>query len=819
MTTGSGRGGRTHPLGHRRASAARSAGSSASARRALPSANARIGIDDPGAGWRRTTRRCLGAGGVGEHRCTYATDRGVRSRPWPSSARARGAPPSPRSCSEHAPTDALGSQPRAGRRDRDTGTRTRSTSPGIALPDAAGDHATSTPRARRGRRGDGGAVARLPRRCSSWRPRDSRPTCPVVSLAKGIERGTLLRMTEVILDVLAGHDPGTGRGAHRAEPGARGRRGAAGGVGDRVPRRRRPRAELQQLFMTDSFRVYTNPDVVGCEIAGALKNVIAIAAGTAAGLGYGDNTQAALITRGLAEVARLGVALGGEPLTFAGLAGLGDLVATCTSAKSRNRSVGLRARAGPLARRDRRGDRTWWPRACGAPPRCSSSRRGSGVEMPIASMVGAVLYDGRRPADLVPELMLREAKAELHGSRDRSRDRIRSAAERSIGVLGGARDATVDRAGVVRPERAGWELDWWIGADDRWHVPGREAAVRQTLVDGMPVVQTSMRVPGGDAVHARVRRSRADAAGRGRRDRQRVARAVRGRARGARRERGRPRRRRRCSSTGAARCARRARPRGGRWPRTAATEESVTRRGVATAPFAPRRDRAARARGGVPLPGRAPDHAARRRGRDRHAWARRDRAGRVARRGGGGAGMAARSSTGACGSSCPTTRCSARSTPRGRRRARGAGVEGRCPRSSRRSRTGASTRRPRGAWARLTGRERRRLATATRRRRPRVGRGARPGSRDDRRPARSRPCARCWCARTDDAVDRCSATGRPNGSGSPIDVRDAPTRRGPVSYSVRWHGDRPALLWEVPAGVRVHARPGSIPPGRRASAG
>src|SRR5205814_2609253 len=95
-------------------------------------------------------------------------------------------------------------------------------------------------------------------------------------------------------------------------------------------------AGLQELFMTRSFRVYTNPDVVGCEIAGALKNVIAIAAGVAAGLGYGDNTQAALITRWLAELARLGVALGGEPLTFAGLAGLGDLVATCTSSKSRN---------------------------------------------------------------------------------------------------------------------------------------------------------------------------------------------------------------------------------------------------------------------------------------------------------------------------------------------------------------------------------------------------------------------------------------------------------------------------------------------------
>ncbi len=93
--------------------------------------------------------------------------------------------------------------------------------------------------------------------------------------------------------------------------------------------------------MTRTFRVYTNPDVVGCEIAGALKNVIAIAAGIAHGLGYGDNTKAALITRGLAELARLGMALGGDPLTFSGLAGMGDLVATCTSDKSRNRTVGV----------------------------------------------------------------------------------------------------------------------------------------------------------------------------------------------------------------------------------------------------------------------------------------------------------------------------------------------------------------------------------------------------------------------------------------------------------------------------------------------
>ncbi len=174
--------------------------------------------------------------------------------------------------------------------------------------------------------------------------------------------------------------------------------------------------DLQRLFMTHSFRVYTNPDVVGCEIAGALKNVIAIAVGTAAGLGYGDNAQAALVTRGLAEITRLGVALGGEPLTFAGLAGLGDLVATCTSAHSRNRSVGFELGRGRSLDEivDEMDMVAEGVRSTAAVLELAAR---TGVEMPIATIVGAVLYDGRNPADLVPELMLREAKPELHGLR------------------------------------------------------------------------------------------------------------------------------------------------------------------------------------------------------------------------------------------------------------------------------------------------------------------------------------------------------------------------------------------------------------------
>jgi glycerol-3-phosphate dehydrogenase (NAD(P)+) len=236
---------------------------------------------------------------------------------------------------------------------------------------------------------------------------------PVVSLAKGIERGTMLRMSQVVLDVLPAHDPtrvAVLTGPNLAIEVAEGQP-AASVIACTDPATAR---QLQALFMGDRFRVYTNPDVVGCEMAGALKNVIAIAAGTAAGLGYGDNTQAALITRGLAELARLGAALGGEPLTFAGLAGLGDLVATCTSPKSRNRNVGFELGRGRsldaiVA------ETNMVAEGVKSTPAVLALAREAGIEMPIASLVGAVLTEGRNPADLVPELMLREAKAELHG--------------------------------------------------------------------------------------------------------------------------------------------------------------------------------------------------------------------------------------------------------------------------------------------------------------------------------------------------------------------------------------------------------------------
>jgi len=237
----------------------------------------------------------------------------------------------------------------------------------------------------------------------------------ILSLSKGVEQGTFLRMTEVIAEVLPEHRTdriGVLTGPNLAREVAEGQPTASVvAIGDAATADR-----LQQLFMTTTFRVYTNPDVVGCEIAGALKNVIAIATGIAAGLGYGDNTKAALMTRGLAELARLGVALGGDPLTFSGLAGMGDLVATCTSEKSRNRHVGFElGRGRPLD--EIIAEMNMVAEGVKSTPAVLELARRNEVDAPIAAIVGGILYEGTRPESIVPTLMLREAKAELHGIR------------------------------------------------------------------------------------------------------------------------------------------------------------------------------------------------------------------------------------------------------------------------------------------------------------------------------------------------------------------------------------------------------------------
>lgn len=164
-----------------------------------------------------------------------------------------------------------------------------------------------------------------------------RPWVPVVSLSKGLEPGTKMRMTEIIEDVLPGHPAGVLTGPNLAREIMAGYAAASViAMADEVIVK-----ALQNVFNSGLFRVYTNHDVIGCELGGVLKNIIAIAAGMGDGQGAGENTRSAVITRGLAEITRLGVAMGGEPQTFAGLTGMGDLVATCTSAQSRNRTVGF----------------------------------------------------------------------------------------------------------------------------------------------------------------------------------------------------------------------------------------------------------------------------------------------------------------------------------------------------------------------------------------------------------------------------------------------------------------------------------------------
>ncbi|NNF55735.1 MAG: NAD(P)H-dependent glycerol-3-phosphate dehydrogenase [Acidimicrobiales bacterium] len=162
------------------------------------------------------------------------------------------------------------------------------------------------------------------------------PWIPVVSLTKGLEHDTLLRMTQIIKEELPGHPAAALTGPNIAREIMQGH--AAASV--IATKDLAVATELQRVLQRGLLRIYTNHDVIGCELGGALKNVVAIACGIAEGLGVGDNTRAAVMTRGLAEFTRLGVAMGGEPATLAGLAGMGDLIATCISPHSRNRTVG-----------------------------------------------------------------------------------------------------------------------------------------------------------------------------------------------------------------------------------------------------------------------------------------------------------------------------------------------------------------------------------------------------------------------------------------------------------------------------------------------
>lgn len=242
------------------------------------------------------------------------------------------------------------------------------------------------------------------------------PSVPVLSLAKGLEQGTHLRMTEIVGQVMADHPAGVLTGPNLAREVVAGQPAATVvAMADQSIAR-----EVQELLRTDTFRVYTNPDLVGCETAGATKNVLAIAAGMIQGLGLGDSSLATLITRGLAELGRFGVALGGDPMTMAGLAGVGDLVATCTSRLSRNRMVGELLGQGRTLD-DVLGDMRMVAEGVKTARPLLELAAAQGVEMPIGQQVTDVLEGLRSPAETIPALMLRSAKPEFHGLQARRR--------------------------------------------------------------------------------------------------------------------------------------------------------------------------------------------------------------------------------------------------------------------------------------------------------------------------------------------------------------------------------------------------------------
>ncbi len=233
---------------------------------------------------------------------------------------------------------------------------------------------------------------------------------PNVSLSKGIEQGTLLRMTQVIGEVLAHQPPnsiGVLTGPNLAAEVAAGQPAASViAMEDEALAK-----QLQVLLIRPSFRIYTNRDVIGCEAAGALKNVMAIAAGMSVGLGFGDNSLATLITRALAELTRLGVAMGGKPATFSGLAGMGDLVATCMSDKSRNHKVGVLLAQGQTLEEITSSMQMVAEGVKSTRAVLDLAARYE-TEMPIAREVGRVLYEGSHPKDAVLALMTRQARAE-----------------------------------------------------------------------------------------------------------------------------------------------------------------------------------------------------------------------------------------------------------------------------------------------------------------------------------------------------------------------------------------------------------------------
>jgi glycerol-3-phosphate dehydrogenase (NAD(P)+) len=234
------------------------------------------------------------------------------------------------------------------------------------------------------------------------------PGVPIVSLSKGLEAGTNLRMTEVIANELPGHPVGALSGPNLAREVAAGIASASVLAFDDVETAR----DLRTLFNTARFRVYVNHDVVGVEAGGALKNVIAIATGMSDGAGGGDNTRAAIITRGLAEITRISVAMGAEAQTFAGLAGVGDLVATCTSTRSRNHFVGEALGRGRKLD-DILAEMTQVAEGVTTAPVVLDIAGQHGLAAPICSVINAVLEGEVSPSQALRSIVRQEAGHEL----------------------------------------------------------------------------------------------------------------------------------------------------------------------------------------------------------------------------------------------------------------------------------------------------------------------------------------------------------------------------------------------------------------------
>jgi len=231
----------------------------------------------------------------------------------------------------------------------------------------------------------------------------------IVNCSKGIEEDTLMIMTDVILDELPGTDVAVLSGPSHAEE-----------VGKGMPTTivvgafdKDTALYVQKVFMNDVFRVYISPDMLGIEIGAALKNVIALAAGIADGLGYGDNTKAALVTRGITEIARLGIAMGGNFETFCGLSGIGDLVVTCASMHSRNRRAGILIGQGKSAKEAMDEVHMVVEGVYSAKAALKLAQKYN-VDMPIVEQINAVLFDNKSAKDAVAELMVRDPKIETH---------------------------------------------------------------------------------------------------------------------------------------------------------------------------------------------------------------------------------------------------------------------------------------------------------------------------------------------------------------------------------------------------------------------